>query len=158
MSPYGEIDLGQHWLREWLVELLSETVLTYLQWGFIEFTWNNFFSMISNYQSLKWVWNYTFKIIPTSFLASNKLIHWGRVTHIWISKVTIISSDNGLAPGRHQAIVWNDAGISLIQTWGTNFSEMSSEMHTISFKNMHLKMSSGKWRPYYLGLNVLNRC
>ena len=30
-----------------------------------------------------------------------------------------------------------------------------SEIHTFSFKKMHLKLSSGKWRPSCLGLNVL---
>ena len=33
------------------------------------------------------------------------LTHWGRVTHIRIGKLTIIGSDNGLSPGRHQAII-----------------------------------------------------
>ena len=38
---------------------------------------------------------------------------------------------------------------------GTNFSEMLIEIHTFSFKKIHLKMSSGKWLPFFLGLNVL---
>ena len=29
-------------------------------------------------------------------------------------------------------------------------------MQTFLFKEMHLKMSSAKWRPYGLDLNVLN--
>ena len=33
------------------------------------------------------------------------LTHWGRVTHIWVSKLTIIGSDNGLSPDRRQAII-----------------------------------------------------
>ena len=33
------------------------------------------------------------------------LIHWGRVTHICVGKLTIINSDNGLSPGRRQAII-----------------------------------------------------
>ena len=32
---------------------------------------------------------------------------------------------------------------------------MLIEIHTISFKKMHLKMSSGKWQPFCLSLNVL---
>ena len=32
------------------------------------------------------------------------LTHWGQVTHICVSKLTVIGSDNGLLPGRHQAI------------------------------------------------------
>ena len=40
--------------------------------------------------------------------------HWGRVTHICVGKLTNIGSDNGLSPGRHQAIIWTNAGILLI--------------------------------------------
>ena len=42
------------------------------------------------------------------------LTHWGRVMHICIGKLTIIGSDNGLSPGRRQAIIWTNAGILLI--------------------------------------------
>ena len=83
------------------------------------------------------------------------LTHWGRVTHIWVGKLTIIGSDNGLSPGRHQAIIQANAGILLIGPLGTNFSEILSEIHIFSFKKIHLKLSSGKWRPFCLGLNVL---
>ena len=82
------------------------------------------------------------------------LTHWGRVTHICIGNLTIIGSDNGLSPGRRRAITWTNVGILLIGPLGTNFSEMLIETHTFSFKKIHLKMSSGKWRPSCLGLNV----
>ena len=49
------------------------------------------------------------------------LTHWGRVTYIRIGKLTIIGSDNGLSPGRRQAIIWTNAGILLIGPLGTNF-------------------------------------
>ena len=84
-----------------------------------------------------------------------RLTHWGWVTHICINILTIIGSDNGLSPGRRQAIIWTNDGILLIWTLGTNFSEILSEIHAYSFKEMHLKMSSAKWRPFCLGLNVL---
>ena len=42
------------------------------------------------------------------------LVHWGQVTHIGISKLIIIGSDNGLSPGQHQAIILTNAGILLI--------------------------------------------
>ena len=76
-------------------------------------------------------------------------------THICVSKLTIIGSDNGLSPGRRQAIIWTNAEISLIVPLGTNFSEIMIEIYTFSLKKMHLKMSSGKWRSFCLGLNVL---
>ena len=91
---------------------------------------------------------------------------------------TIIDSDNGLSPGRHQAIIWTNVGILLIQILGTNFSEILSEIHIFSFKEMHLKIlgtnfseilseihifsfkemhlkMSAKWWQFRLGLNVL---
>ena len=34
--------------------------------------------------------------------------HWGRVTHICVSELTIIGSDNGLSPGRRKAIIWTN--------------------------------------------------
>ena len=84
------------------------------------------------------------------------LTHWGRVTHICVGKLTNIGSDNGLSPGRRQAIIWTNAGILLTQTLGINFSEIFSKIHTFSFKKMYLKMSSGKRRPFCLSLNVLS--
>ena len=74
---------------------------------------------------------------------------------ICVSKLTIIGSDNGLSPDRRQAIIWTNAGILLIGLLGTNFSEIFIEIHTFSVKEKHLKMSSGIWRPFCLGVNVL---
>ena len=95
------------------------------------------------------------EILQMTFLNCTFLTHWGRVTHICVSKLTIIGSDNGLWPGRRQTIIWTNDGILLIKPLGTNFSEILSEIHTFSFKKMHLKTSSAKWRPFCLGLNVL---
>ena len=88
-------------------------------------------------------------------LSKLRLTHWGRVTHICVIKLTIIGSDNGLSPGRRQAIIWTNAGILLIRTLGTNFSEIPCEIHTFSFSKMHLKMPSATWRLFGLGLNDL---
>ena len=77
------------------------------------------------------------------------------MTHICVSKQTAIGSDNGLSPGRRQAIIWTNAGILLIGPLGTNFSEILIEIYIFSFMKMHLKMSSGIWRPLCLGLNLL---
>ena len=72
-----------------------------------------------------------------------------------VSKLTIIGSDNGLSHGRRQAIVWTNAGILSIGPLETNVSEILIEIYRFSFKKMHLIMSSGKWRPFCLGLGVL---
>ena len=86
-----------------------------------------------------------------------QLTHWGWVTHICVSNLTIIVSDNGLSPGRRQAIIWTNAGILVIRPSGTNFSEMLIEIDVFSFKKMHLKVSSAKRRPFCLGLIVLSK-
>ena len=75
------------------------------------------------------------------------LNHWGRVTHICVSQLINIVSDNGLSPDRRQAIIWNNDGILLFGPVGRNFSEILIEIYTFSFRKMRLKMSSGKWRP-----------
>ena len=84
------------------------------------------------------------------------LTHWGQVTHICVVKLIIIGSDNGLLPGWRQAIIWTNTLILLIGPLGTNFSEILIAIQTFSFKKMSLKMASAKWRPFCLGLNVLN--
>ena len=83
----------------------------------------------------------------------NHVTRLGRVTHLCVSKQ--LGSDYGLSPGRRQAIIWTTTGILFIWNLGTNFCEILIEIYTFSFKKVHLKMSSGKWRPFCLDLNVL---
>ena len=91
-------------------------------------------------------------IIYFSFVV---LTHWGRVTHICVGNLTIIVSDNGWSPDRRQAIIGTNAGVLSIEPLGINFSEISMEIQTFSFRKMRSKSSSAKWRPFSLGLNVL---
>ena len=56
------------------------------------------------------------------------------MTHICVRNLTIIVSDNSLAP--------TNVGLLLIEPLGTNFSEILIKIHTFSFKEMHLKQSS----------------
>ena len=95
--------------------------------------------------------NHTIQIVSTR----QHLTHWGRVTHICVGRQIIIGSDNGLSPGRRQAITWTNARILLIGPLGTHFSEISIKILTFSFTKMRLKVSSAKWCPLCLGLNVL---
>ena len=60
---------------------------------------------------------------------------------------------NGLSPGRRQAIIWTNAGILLIRTLGTNFSEILGKIHSFSSKKMYVKMSSAKGHLFSLSLN-----
>ena len=77
------------------------------------------------------------------------------MTHICVGKLTIIGSDNGLSPDRRQAIFGTNAGILLTGPLATNFNEVLSEIYPVSFKKMHLKMSSGKCWIFCLDPNVL---
>ena len=58
-----------------------------------------------------------------------QLTHSGWVMHIYIIKLTITGSDNGLSPGQCQAIIWTTAEILSIRTSGTNFNEILSKIH-----------------------------
>ena len=89
------------------------------------------------------------------------LTHWGRVTHICVINLTIIGSDNGLSPGRCQAIIWTNNGQLLIgpleQT--TNFSEILIEILTFSYKKMRLKsvvwkMAAILSRPHWVNWKI----
>ena len=52
-----------------------------------------------------------------------------------------------------KAIIWTNAGILLIGPLGKNFSEILIGI----IEENALKMSSTKWRPFCLSLNVLNK-
>ena len=82
-------------------------------------------------------WQYMLSVLHSQYHAcwcSGDLTHWGQVTHICVGNLIIIGSDNGLSPGRRQAIIWTNAGTLLIGTSGPNFSEILIEIITFSFK------------------------
>ena len=108
-------------------------------------------NMIRMFKVIHW------KISPhnTDFVITGCIsTHWGRVTHTCVGNLTIIGSDNGLSPGQRQAIIWTNTGILLIGTLGINFSEISIEILTFSFKEMRLncRLRNG---GHFVGLNVL---
>ena len=59
------------------------------------------------------------------------------------------------ATGQCQVIIQTNAWILFIGPLETNFSEILIGIQTFSFKKMHLKMLSVKWRPSCLRLDVL---
>ena len=65
------------------------------------------------------------------------IIHWGRVTHIRVSKISIIGLENGL---HLVGIIWTNAGLLSIGSLGTNVSEISITILIFSFMKMHLKI------------------
>ena len=75
---------------------------------------------------------------------------------ICVSELTIIGSDNDFqeawpASSSHLNQWW----ILLVWLLGMKFSEILINSDTFSFTKIHLKMSSGKWWPFCIRLNVL---
>ena len=147
------------WTRTILVISLIVSKLYLLILWYLRSHWNENFVILMKFSSLSAI-----PVRPVMKLSSKwrhfhfhaltaVLTHWGRVTHICVSKLTIVGSNNGLSPGRRQVIIWTTAEILLIGVHGN--SEISIDIQTFSFKKMHLKMSSGNWWPLCLGLNVL---
>ena len=93
-------------------------------------------------------------------LVEQVLTHWSRVMHICVSNhqaewrihasVTIIGSDNGLLPDRHQVITWTNAGILLIGPLGTNFREIWIKILIFSFKKCIWKCHLRNWGHFLL--------
>ena len=150
-----------------IFQKVAETWFHYNSWQFSRFF------LISRFLRKSWDWNKwcSFHVTPMIisfriFLWKAKLpcllyamlvplTHWGRAMRICVGNLTIIGSDNGLSPGRRQAIIWTNARIFLIRPLGTNLSEILIRNQIFSFIKMHLKMLSAKWHPFFLGLNVL---
>ena len=149
-------DLGQHWFRWWLVaysppsHYLNHAGLLLL--GPLGTNFSEIFIKIQNFSFMK----INLKIFSVRIAAilsrgdeftlislkchgseivhnnfqHSWLTHWGWVTNICVGKLTIIGSDDGLLPGRCQAIIWTNAGISLIWPLATNFNEIWTEIQT----------------------------
>ena len=87
----------------------------------------------------------TYNIQPTN------LTHWGRMTHFASinqpSLVQIMACHLVGAKPLSEPML----ELLLIGNSETNFSEIVSEIHTFSFKKMHLKISSTKWLAFRLG-------
>ena len=77
--------------------------------------------------------------------------------HIFVGKLNIINSENGLSPSRQQAIIWTNAGLLSVGTLRTYFGEILIIIQQFSLKKMHLIMSSAKRCLCCLGPNVLMR-
>ena len=82
------------------------------------------------------------------FVQASMWTYWGRVMYICVSRLTIIGSDNGLTPGRHQAIMWTIAGKLFIGPLGFHWN--LNQNSYILIQEMHLKMSSRKCWPFYM--------
>ena len=76
-------------------------------------------------QNLRWIYQLQGMLQPNEICHN---VHWARVTHICVSKLTIIGSDNGLLSDRRLAIIWTNAGLLFIGPLGINFSGILIEI------------------------------
>ena len=151
--------MGHHWFRYWLVACSAPshylnqcwngdnwTFRKKLQWNFNRNS--NIFIHEIAFENVVW--------IMASILSRPQWVNSLRLNDVYmhISQLTITGSDNGLSPDRCQAIIWINAGILLTRALGTIFKEILIRIQIFSFKKMHLKMSSAKWCPFCLALNV----
>ena len=137
----GEILSWEIWCIMWKLNIYMKR--KWQQGNFIHHLFNhvNYFIMSILIQASKHkkihtnenTWHFELVLIKWCLLT-----HWGQVTHICISKLTAIASDNGLSPGRRQAIIWTNAGILLIGPLGTKFNEffLSKFIHFHSRKSI----------------------
>ena len=148
----------------WQLLIIVETIL-YLKYPIAN--WNIGSIPFHIFQFKRYLVTVTFRLISSVIHMTTfgetviQLTHWSRVTHICVSKLTIIGSDNGLSPGRRQAIIWSNARIMLIRPLGTNFSEILIGVRTFSFRKMDLKMSFANWCPFVsasMSQGLLSRC
>ena len=63
----------------------------------------------------------------------------------WVS----IGSGNDLSPVQCQIITWTNADLLSIGSLQTDLSEIWTEIQNFSCIKIHLKMSSGKWWPFW---------
>ena len=85
------------------------------------------------------------------------------MTHICVDNLTVTGSDNGLSPGRRQAIIGINDGILLIGQSGINFSEVLIENSYIfidenAFENVVWKMAAILSRPQCVNSAFSERC
>ena len=74
--------------------------------------------------------------------------------HICINNLTIIGSDDGLAPGQCQAITWTNARMLLIEPLGTNCNEIL--IYILSQENASENVVR-KMAAIFSQLNVLSK-
>ena len=94
-------------------------------------------------------------------LGDAALTHWGRVTHICVSDLTSIGSDNGLSPGRRQAIIrtkcWNIVNKTLRNKLQWIFSRNSNIfIQENAFESVVCERAAILSRPQWVNL-ALNR-
>ena len=86
---------------------------------------------------------------PITTVSITKLIKAKWRVYVSVNS-TIIDTDNGFAPNRHQGIIWNNADFFLIGPLRKNFNQISIKIQTISFKKFHFRMDYYNIKDYFM--------
>ena len=96
------------------MEILSINIVTQPFKLLIERTNIKIHTYMQSYLHASVFWGHMIYTCLFNCTINHQITRWEQVTHICVSKLTIIGSDNGLSPGGHQAIILTNAGILLI--------------------------------------------
>ena len=105
-----------HYLRQqrpWYMKLFDIWLRSYNNDNWYSWRQYNAIYCITLQQALRSIY-VNDQVYCVTVKSLTQLTHWGRVTHICVSKLSILGSDNGLSPGRRQAIIWTNARVLLI--------------------------------------------
>ena len=101
-------------------------------------------------------WNCVMTFSMGNNLDNNKpLTHWGRATHICVSKLATIGSDYGLSPWRRQAIIRTKCSNIVNWTLGNKFQWNLNRNSSIFIQQNGFENVVWKMAAICLGLNVL---
>ena len=142
-----QLTISQHWLELWLGNKRTTSHCLNKLWP-----WSLTPHGVTKAHCTESTYSVNDNISRTSMLLKSTS------TFIYKSNLNIIGLDNGLSAGRRQAIIWNNAGILLIGHLRKQFSEILIEIHALSFKKIHVEMSSAKWQPFCPSLINLGSC
>ena len=81
-------------------------------------------------------------------------LHWFLSKHNWQHRRGYLVREKPTV-GLKQMIFPHECWYTVNSTCAKNFSEILNELYIFSFKKMDLRMPSGNWRPFCLGLNIL---
>ena len=85
--------------------------------------WMTYISYIQDQCGMITLIGFNVMNMRTLLKCCSHLTQRGRVTHIWVNRLTIIGSNDGLLPVRRQDIIWTNAEILWIGQLGRNLSE-----------------------------------
>ena len=133
MFPFDDVIMASHVSQKKWIELTSDKaqqnkteqepmhILSYHFKAETKCHYLNQWCKVGHWLSIRWALHF-----PGNHqqMILHVLTHGGRMTHIRVSKLTTIGSDNGLSPNQHQAIIWTNADLLSMGSWRTNFSEI----------------------------------